>query len=214
MRKITFILFSVLFMMCSCKGQHKDEQTKRKSITEKKIVKKKDTSMEHFDIENFNKHVVDDERNFTDNKGNVIRQFKTNDGFQEEVTAPDNYFVTSKSFYEKGSIKEKGNIFHGNGFVKGLWINYDENGNIIKQTDYDAPFKFSWDDVLQFMKKKNINPMDNFTYVNRTISSLPAWHLSWDTKEVAPDGKKILKNVTIDGITGKISKEETVHYDY
>ncbi|MET4083045.1 hypothetical protein ABIB40_003014 [Pedobacter sp. UYP30] len=215
MRKITLICLMFLFTMYSCNGQHKVDEVKKTSSIKKNIVTKKDTIMERFDIEYFNKHLVDDERNFTDEQGNSIRQLKTADGFQEEITNPNSYFATSKSFYKNGSIAEKGEIFHGNGFLKGKWTNYDENGNIIKEVDYDLPFKYSWEEILLRLKKNKIDPLDNFTTINRNNNNQrPVWHVSWDTKEETHDGKKILKNVSIDGITGKESKVDTVHYDY
>ncbi|WP_165605766.1 hypothetical protein [Flavivirga aquatica] len=46
--------------------------------------------------------------------------------------------------------------FFPNDFEKGIWKEYDEEGNLIKETDYDAPYKYTWEDILSFIKKRGI----------------------------------------------------------
>ena len=210
MKRIVIAFFGLLVLMQSCNGQKI-----KTSIKKVDTSSKKNKVMERFDIENFNKNQVEGEWKFKNSSGTSIRQYKIDDGYQEEAALPGSYFILSKSYYENGNLAEVGQRFHEQGFLKGIWTSYDENGIVISEVNHDLPFKYSWEDVLRILKTKGINPSDNFTLINRKNDTLgPQWFISWDTKELAPDGKKILKNVTIDGITGKVSKEETVHYDY
>lgn len=209
MEKITIGFFALLILVQSCSGQE------RKTPIKKLETPSKNKAMDKFDTERFKENQREGEWKFKNNRGEAVRQYKIDDGFQEETTLPDGYFILSKSYYENGNLAEMGQRFHGNGFLKGIWTTYDKNGKIESETDYDRPFKFGWEDVLVSLKKNKIDPLDNFTMITRRNDVVgPVWYISWDTKELTPDGKKVLKNVSINGLTGKASKIETFHYDY
>jgi antitoxin component YwqK of YwqJK toxin-antitoxin module len=210
---IAVLSFTCAVLLQSCNGgQGKKSEVNNKTSQPSSADEHSD--LERFDVEKFNKDLVDNERNLIDNNGNILHQYKTKDGFHEDLTRPKSYFFLSRSFYKDGRLEEKGERFHGDGFLKGIWTSYDEAGHVIKQVDYDAPFKFNWDSILVLMKDKGIDPADNFTYVNREVNaSGPVWIISWDTKAVTSDGKKILKGVFVNGETGNTSKEETENFE-
>lgn len=207
-----YVGFICAVLLYSCKGHVKQAQVN--DTVSQAASANEPSDMERFDVAKFNKDLVDNERNLIDNSGNRIHQYKTKDGYHEDLTRPKSYFFLSRSFYKDGRLEEKGERFHGDGFFKGIWTNYDEKGHVIKQVDYDAPFKFSWDNILVLMKDRNIDPADNFTYVNREVNaSGPFWIISWDTKAVTSDGKKILKGIFVNGETGTTSKEEIENFE-
>lgn len=210
---ITMLSFTCAVLLYSCKGgQGKKSEVNQKTSQSSSADEPSD--LERFDVAKFNKDLVDNERNLIDNNGNILHQYKTKDGFHEDLTRPKSCFFLSRSFYKDGRLEEKGERFHGDGFLKGIWTNYNGAGHVIKQVDYDAPFKFNWDNILVLMKEKNIDPADNFTYVNREVNaSGPVWIISWDTKAVTSDGKKILKGIFVNGETGNTSKEETESFE-
>jgi hypothetical protein len=202
MKKAVYLCFSLLAV--SCGGQEK--KTDPVIDTQKKIIQK-DTVMEKFNIEEFNKHQENGEWNFTDNEENHVRQIKDREeGYSVEISNNKNIFDIKKYFYTNGVLAQKALQFHGNAFVKGIVTDYDKQGNIIKQTDYDAPFKnYPWEKIKAYMESKNIDLLDPFTQVYRNNeNNHPEWHLEWDTKELDKNGNQILMNEEIDGNTGKV----------
>ena len=65
--------------------------------------------------------------------------------------SPGSYFTLFKQFYwRNGNIHLKGLQWN---FRKGIWYEFDMDGNLVGQTDYDAPYAFTWEDVLEFCYK-------------------------------------------------------------
>ncbi|WP_311326398.1 hypothetical protein [Capnocytophaga sputigena] len=68
----------------------------------------------------------------------------------------NSYFSVHKKYYRSnGYIMRKG-ISYVNGFGTGLWYEFDEKGHLIKTTDCDAPFTFSFEDILAYCRAYHI----------------------------------------------------------
>ena len=68
----------------------------------------------------------------------------------------NSYFSVHKKYYRSnGYIMRKG-ISYVNGFGIGLWYEFDEKGHLIKTTDCDAPFTFSFKDILAYCRAYHI----------------------------------------------------------
>jgi hypothetical protein len=99
-------------------------------------------------------------------KYEVVYYFK--DGSQVDASnndvfvLPPNpfFYVEYKEFYDNGFIKQKGKYFGifdlGSYSTKiGMWYEFDEKGNLIKQTDEDIKFgKFGYNELLKFLNEK------------------------------------------------------------
>ena len=165
---------------------------------------------EKFNIEKFNKHQKDGSWMFKKNN-EVYFLRKVKDEYWVEISTKDNPFILKCNYYSNGNIKIKGLIFHGDAFTKGIVVDYDKEGNIIKQTDYDAPYKsFPWEKVKLWLENRKVDLLDSFTRVWReNENNRPIWYLSWDTKEHDKYGNKIIQDVELDGEKGKVLKETT-----
>ncbi|TWP30830.1 hypothetical protein ETU08_02160 [Apibacter muscae] len=210
MKFLAIFLFTLLLSSC----QRQETSTSIETIFSTPI-QPKDSLMGNFNIQKFNKHQKNDEWEYIDKDGNEIREtYIEGDGYVVDINYLKYPFSTYKFFNTKGIIKTKGNYFHGNGFNKGIWTDYDEKGNIIKQTDYDAPYKdYPWEKVRVWMESKNIDLMDPLTSVGRNNDNdKPIWYISWSIplNEV---GTQTTYNVEIDGKTGKIIKESSETFD-
>jgi len=166
--------------------------------------------MERLDIHEFNKHQVDGVWTYTDNNGNSIRVTKDVDEYWEEITNKNSVFTKRRDYYLSGIIKLDSQYFHDSGFAKGTWIYYNEQGGVTKTEDNDAPFKdFPWEKVQEYLLNNGVNIHDNFTMVHNVHGKEGTyWLLSWDTKKVNAGGDKVIKNVQLDGKTGKPSNEK------
>ena len=59
-------------------------------------------------------------------------------GYQEELTRPDSHYEYGYAYDKKGRLKGMGTRFCTYGVGEGFW--FDEQGNIIKRQNFDAPY--------------------------------------------------------------------------
>ncbi|CAA0237466.1 conserved hypothetical protein [Tenacibaculum maritimum] len=185
----------LLVFFTNCKAQNNPQKT---------------TKMKTFDIKTFNKNKIRNEYNFITKDSTVVQQRKRQFGYYEIIKEKTSYFQIRKSYYENGNLKSTVKDFP-NDFLVGLYKEYDEQGNLIKETDYDAPYKFTWEDILKLIKERKLD-MDAYGFeVTRSfgfgkqedITEEPFWAITYNKSEE----DMLLGVIIIDGITGKIIKE-------
>ena len=140
MKKIIYL--SLLLLLTNCKAQHNNI---------------KNTKIKTFDIATFEKNK--DERNeflIITKDDTQIKQTVWQFGYEEIVIPNNSLIYTYNKYYKNGKLKLTGDFFP-NDFEKGIWKEYDEQGNLIKETNYDAPYKFTWENVLDFIKMRDID---------------------------------------------------------
>jgi hypothetical protein len=193
---IKYILLLMLFT--NCKAQNNQQ---------------KSTKMKTFDIETFNKNKNHlNEYTFIGEDSTIIEQRKRQFGYYEIIKPKNSYFQTRNSYFENGSLKSTVQDFP-NDFLAGILKEYDEQGNSIKETDYDAPYKFTWEDILTFIKKRKFDMNAYGFEVTRSFgfgtenigkeSEKPFWAITYNKSEE----DMLLGVIIIDGVTGKIIKE-------
>lgn len=156
------------------------------------------TAMKKFDIETFNKHKnhLDTYINKLDN-GIIIEQNTGGGGYYETIKYKDKYIEDFNSYYKNGNLKIKG-YFLENDFYSGIWKEYDEQGNLIKETDYDKGFEYTWEDLVKYLEKRKVDIKDT---TNTDIRKEKGnWRFSY------VEGIYIY-DVIIDGKTGKILQD-------
>ncbi len=127
------------------------------------------------------------------------------DGYSKKNINKKVYFEKNYNYFPNGELKQYG-VIYPNFFKKGIWYWYDKEGSIEKYEDYDSPFEYSWENVLEFLKKQKIKKQDIYQ-IGRGIEKQQAlWYISFKTKELYKTDK--VKDYTLDGKTGKILKEE------
>ncbi|WP_222931269.1 hypothetical protein, partial [Xanthovirga aplysinae] len=79
----------------------------------------------------------------------------------------------------------------------------------IKETNYDEPFKFSFEDLLNWIEERDIDMKAYDFRIARGIddNGRPGWDITWERAD-----KKGLRRAFIDGITGEIEKEFNQDY--
>jgi hypothetical protein len=130
-------------------------------------------------------------------------------GFSQGILPPDSYFSLEKKYYRDGKIRNKGWEWE---FRKGVWYEFDEDGNLTARTDYDAPYTFTWEDVLEYCRKNSIDvvrhPWGHYepTSIDRGVEDGKyRWSIS---HEVEYGGHEIL---TLDGKTGELLNKHTTY---
>jgi len=166
MKKILLLLFTLSFGSC-----------KTEMITDKK----EENMFEKFDIETYKKNENQSGQYFkTLPDGTEIMQSQHGDGFLENVYPKNSWFMTQKLYYKNGVLKEKIERCIKGSFQKGIGYFYDENGVLLKEIDYDKPYrKFSWEKLLELLKQKDIS-MENVDSIGRRETTLGArWYVEY-----------------------------------
>ncbi|MGV0919286.1 hypothetical protein ACTS94_02690 [Empedobacter falsenii] len=138
-------------------------------------------------------------------------------------TSKDLYFSTYKEYFTNNNIKLKGLRYNNNNnnnirdpFRKGIWYEFDENEKLIKETNYDEPYKFTFEDILKFCEKEKIpidkGPILQSTGYHITIrrgvvdDGKPWWEIKWLK---TPD---TIETIKLNGETGEILSRTDQHY--
>lgn len=118
---------------------------------------------------------------YTDSVGNVITVTKTEVGYVTTKLKKGSLFGEYRCYFMNGNIQKSGQYYYQS-FNCGIWREYDMKGYLIKETDMDKPYKnYSWQKVLDFVKKRNIDLYDERTSIDRYINeeNIPCWSISW-----------------------------------
>ena len=146
--------------------------------------------------------------------GTFLEMWKRRKYFVYALYPSNSFFCLYKEFYaSNGYIMRKG-IDYVRGFAKGLWYDFDEKGHLIKTTDYDAPFTFSFEDILAYCRAHRIEVTKGYQrigyhngihrFVNKDGSCY--WKIS---HKIALDREE---NIYLDGKTGReIKREENLY---
>ena len=86
-------------------------------------------------------------------------------------THPDSYFSIYKIYDSRGYIKEKGLLIAKSMSTSkmGTWYYYDESGKLINEINYDKPYTFTFNDVLEFCKKEKIPVTKGIDFPYKTM---------------------------------------------
>ncbi len=183
------------------------------SCKKEKVVIKQDTIKPHtilktFDIATFNKnkdHLK--EYNFITKDSTVIYQNVGHDGYFELIKPKESYFQTRNKYFLNGNLKSTVEDFP-NDFLAGIKKEYDKKGNLVKETNYDEPYKFTFKDILKFIKERKIDMNSPQFEITRGIDENNLfWGITWEKED-----KSTLIHIGIDGITGKIVQEIDMDY--
>ena len=157
----------------------------------------KNTTMEKFDIEKFNKNKNNlNEYNFIEKDSSVIEQMELKDIYLEDVIFNNSYFIKKSQYYKNGFLKITG-LYFDSSFKQGVWKEFDEQGNLIKETDYDKGFDYTWENLLTFFKERKADPKGRYTTVRKEDGN---WRLSYI------EGIYIY-DIIIEGKTGEIIQD-------
>ena len=143
-----FVLFTI-FTLISCGAQN--SQTKK--------------SMNTFDIKTFKKNKSAlNEYNFAIEPNISVVQSELKHVYTEDIIDKNTFFVLKNQYYKNGILKITG-LYFKSSFRKGIWKEYDEQGHLIKETDYDKGFNYTWEDLLKFLKEREIKIIDRNTTI-------------------------------------------------
>ncbi len=163
-------------------------------------------SSDIFDIEKFNHLSKQGEYYDTLNDGTVIRCFgdDSTNYVRYETPPYPSVFQIYREFHTNGILKKKGLNFENN-FGKGIWREYDKEGNLIKEKNYDEGYEYSFEDVVKFLRLRGVDLFHRYTSITRNNG---VWNIVYVKGDKYP---KDIYDIDIDGKTGKVlSKAKNV----
>ena len=145
--------------------------------------------------------------------GTRVIMRKRNSGSSFTKTPPNSFFLLQKNFHPNGNIWAKGLAFVYRSFLKGTWHYFDEYGNLTESIDHDKPFKFTFEQVLEFAGKEGIVFIKTAADRRRSGPVMPelrrghnpetgeAW---WDIRWFKGIPAGAIEYIRLCGITGKV----------
>ncbi|MCF6350835.1 MAG: hypothetical protein L3J23_07385 [Flavobacteriaceae bacterium] len=191
--KTTYLIIGslIITLINSCKAQNNNLKQDR---------------MKTFDIEIFNKNKVQNTYNYTSKDGTSFSQSEDFDEYLEIIKEKNSPFEIQNTYYKTGVIQMEVHRY-ATDFIINM-KEYNQQGTLIKETDYDKPFKFTFKDILKFIKKRNIDMNSSEFILSRGKSTgRLTWDITWEKQD-----KTGLRRAWIDGVTGEIIKEFDENY--
>lgn len=204
MKKYIFLLILIINISCNAQKQST-------------MIPEINNKFEQFDSVKYNrlKHENVNTISIKLENGTYIEMIKVKSGSAYYETPPNSYFKIFKDYYSSGKIKNKGLALNSWGdFKKEIWYEFDEQGKLIRETDYDKPFKFTFEDILKFCEKQGIKidkgPISQNGWHNLISRILENRHPFWKIERLKKTN--LIEIIKLDGITGKIISVETQEY--
>ena len=134
MKHLILILLTALY--CTCCNAQKDKETTTMKTTErfdvqyyKSIIKKK------------NSYEGATSAQYVERNGTETYVSFNDDGFVLQEIKPFTYEMIVRNYYKNSIIKSKGKFLCHSSVKIGIWREYDNQGNLIKETDEDKKFE-------------------------------------------------------------------------
>lgn len=84
----------------------------------------------------------------------TLFKLEESDKVYTEITKPIHNNFERHTYYDKNSLKLKGDCYYFSKMIIGNYKFYDEKGNLIKEIDYDKGFSFTADDLILKVKQE------------------------------------------------------------
>ncbi|WP_211660307.1 hypothetical protein [Pedobacter nototheniae] len=211
-------LTCIILLNIQCKAQQKTYNLNHD--TQKNMIPAIDKNFEIFDSERYNRLFKKNPHYQSEflADGTYIEMTVANAGKNYLETAPNSYLMISKAYFNNGNIKAKGLGFNADGFQKGIWYEFNENGQLIKETDYDKHYKFTFEDILKFCEREHIEVKKGpilqstgfHTAIRRGYSLLMEnvswWEIDWLKRS------DLIETIKLNGNTGVVVEKRERSY--
>ena len=144
--------------------------------------------------------------------GSIITYGEFSGGYYTVLRKSNSHYEVSKQYFSDNlSLNIERHFFIR--MLIGIELVYNHYGELINQTDYDAPFKFKLDELIK--KIKNIYKIDLYNDQKATVTrdssnpKSPYYQVYISSEGV--NGYESIREITINGITGDIIGERPVH---
>ena len=187
----------MLFLFVHCKAQKNAKKT---------------PPMKQFDITTFENKNQSGQYSFYLEDSTRITQSDDDYEYYEKIETVNSHFWTINRYYKNGVLKSTVD-YYPNQFFKGTLSEYNEQGESTSEKDYDAPYKYNWEDILTFIEERELDMTAYGFTITRSFgfgtenigqeTETPFWALTYNKSSQ----DQLLGIIIINGITGEIIEE-------
>jgi len=135
------IIFMLILNICLCCC----------SIMNKKKIAYKEKKMKKFDLKDFNKYKNENLRTLKIDSITTVELFEYEHIYMEKETKLRSPFETRYEYYKNTlSLKTESQVFYS--MLTGIFKEYDEKGNVIKEINYDQVCNTSINELIELVK--------------------------------------------------------------
>lgn len=223
MKCMQLLFFCVAITICEAKNDKQNEDTVSLDTISSEIQKtntvmdglKLTKEFERFDEAKFGHLIKSGNYRGALNEDYFIELLRGKEELYYYLYHVDSYFKLTRAYFANGNIKFKGLHFNYHSFPKGVWRFFNEQGEVIREVDYDAPFQFTFEDVLRFCEKEGIAVDKGYipqgsgfhTCVYRKESDGECWWKIEHLKAIST-----IEVIHLDGKTGRVISR--LEYEY
>ncbi|MFV0345694.1 MAG: hypothetical protein ACK5IQ_05535 [Bacteroidales bacterium] len=122
-------------------------------------------------------------------------------GYLKDISTWGSLYRRYYEYYPSGVLRKAG-VTYRESVKLGTWYEYNEEGRVIDIIDYDRPFKFTLNDVLDFMKRNNIKDEDLEHLARAVVKKNGKDQAYWEFEIKL---ERYMKRIyTLDGVTGDV----------
>ncbi|KPH14667.1 hypothetical protein [Chryseobacterium sp. ERMR1:04] len=207
MREVFLIM--ILFVLSSCDGQNKKNLSSDKIDTLNNPLKK--DTMERFNLYKYKNLPTDDMGFYKMTNGDLVQLIEKSDkhGYAERINLNGSSLGVYKEYDMSNILIKTGDFFYQTNV--GKWKEFNEKGNLIKEIDYEKPYKFAINDLIEKIKKEyqiNLEDKSEGSAAGRTLKDGVFYYevfLKYKT------GEQKMEYLLIDGTTGKTVLKSDYH---
>ncbi|CAA0171456.1 hypothetical protein V2682_01765 [Tenacibaculum maritimum] len=125
-------------------------------------------TMKKFDIATFEKNKIENEYTFHLDKNISIKQTEWDKEYTSLIRDKNSLFETLELYYKNGELKSEIKRFYKSFVIN--YIDYDEQGNLIREENLDTPFTYSWKDITAYLAKHGVKDL------KKQVIGVSRWH--------------------------------------
>ncbi|MBS7229582.1 hypothetical protein KHA90_00975 [Flavobacterium psychroterrae] len=199
MKNLIMMFCLIIVHDCYCQSKKSNKQLKKNKMEYFNIDKYKDWEFD-------NSHLSTQERKFYKKRSDRVEINFFNTGIQVRITNVETPYKIIKGFSnESKRLSIIGYYFYQ--FSIKTDKEYDDNGKLIKEINYDLPYKFSLKQVIDKVKKEYQVDLENIgqeSVLERFESNKPNKKTFYEVYLKSNVEKSTWNYVLIDGTTGEV----------
>ncbi|CAA0161163.1 conserved hypothetical protein [Tenacibaculum maritimum] len=153
-KKTLFKLIYIIIILIGINGCVAQQKTKK--------------TMKKFDIATFEKNKIENEYTFHLDKNILIKQTEWDKEYTSLIRDKNSLFETLELYYKNGELKSEIKRFYKSFVIN--YIDYDEQGNLIREENLDTPFTYSWKDITTYLAKHGVKDL------KKQVIGISRWH--------------------------------------
>lgn len=134
-------------------------------------------------------------------------------GMAYSMLPKNSHFKLVKTYYLNRNIESKGFMINNGDARFGIWYEYNENGELVNEVNYDTPYTYTIENIIQFCNQNNIPLQKGYvhksftTNINKGNDGTCYW---WEIEHLKETD--LIETIRLSGKTDEIMQVRTMDY--